>query len=110
MMPLFRQERCTPGAPIRCHADFTSRERQHRLAQHDSFSIFIFHYWYCKVHYQYCHGPLLVMAFNSARTGIGISALLLSTSMGTSHYWQRHANMPVAVVVLFHIGLVPVWA
>jgi hypothetical protein len=35
MMPLFRQERCTPWAPIRCHADFTSRERQHRLAQHD---------------------------------------------------------------------------
>jgi hypothetical protein len=36
MMPLFRQERCTPWAPIWCHADFTSRERQHRLAQHDS--------------------------------------------------------------------------
>ncbi len=35
MMPLFRQERCTLWAPIRCHADFTSRERQHRLAQHD---------------------------------------------------------------------------
>ncbi len=34
-MPLFRQERCTPWAPIRCHADFTSCERQHRLAQHD---------------------------------------------------------------------------
>jgi hypothetical protein len=36
MMPLFRQERCAPWAPIRCHADFTSCERQHRLAQHDS--------------------------------------------------------------------------
>ncbi len=34
-MPLFRQERCTPWAPIRCHADFTSHERQHHLAQHD---------------------------------------------------------------------------
>ena len=38
MMPLFRQERCAPRAPIRCHADFTSRERQHRLAQHDNSS------------------------------------------------------------------------
>ncbi len=36
MMPLFRQERCTPRAPIQCHADFTSRERQHHLAQHDN--------------------------------------------------------------------------
>jgi hypothetical protein len=27
--------RCVPWAPIRCHADFTSCERQHRLAQHD---------------------------------------------------------------------------
>jgi hypothetical protein len=36
MMPLFRQERCAPRAPIRCHADFTSHERQHRLAQHDN--------------------------------------------------------------------------
>ncbi len=35
MMRLFRQERCAPRAPIRCHADFTSCERQHRLAQHD---------------------------------------------------------------------------
>jgi hypothetical protein len=35
MMPLFRQESCAPRAPIRCHADFTSYERQHRLAQHD---------------------------------------------------------------------------
>jgi hypothetical protein len=36
MIPLFRQERCAPRAPIRCHADFTSRKRQHRLAQHDN--------------------------------------------------------------------------
>ena len=36
MMPQFRQERCAPRAPIRCHADFTSCERQHRLAQHDN--------------------------------------------------------------------------
>ncbi len=34
-MPLFRQERCAPWAPIRCRADFISCERQHRLAQHD---------------------------------------------------------------------------
>ena len=38
MMPLFRQERCTPWAPIWCHADFTSCERQHHLAQHDILS------------------------------------------------------------------------
>ncbi len=43
MMPLFRQERCTPWAPIQCHADFTSRERQHHLAQHDRSSIVIYH-------------------------------------------------------------------
>jgi hypothetical protein len=36
MMPLFRQERCAPRAPIRCHADFTSGERKHHLAQHDN--------------------------------------------------------------------------
>jgi hypothetical protein len=39
MMPLFRQERCVPRAPIRCHEDFTSHERQHRLAQHDKIHI-----------------------------------------------------------------------
>jgi hypothetical protein len=50
------------------------------------------------------------MAFNSARTGIGISALLFSTSMGTSHYRHYHANMPVPVMALFHVGSVPVWA
>ncbi len=27
-MPLFRQERCAPWAPIQCHADFTSHEKQ----------------------------------------------------------------------------------
>ena len=63
-----------------------------------SFSIVIFHYCYCKVNYQYCHGPLLVMAFNCAHTGIGISALLFSTSMGTSHYLHCHANMPALVM------------
>jgi hypothetical protein len=36
MMPLFRQERCAPRAPIQCRADFTSHERQHHLAQSDS--------------------------------------------------------------------------
>ncbi len=36
MMTLFRQERCAPWAPTRCHADFTSRERQNCLAQHDN--------------------------------------------------------------------------
>jgi hypothetical protein len=35
MMPLFRQERCAPWAPIWCHADFISRERPQHLAQHD---------------------------------------------------------------------------
>ncbi len=35
MMPLFRQERCGPWASIRCHADFTSHERQYHSAQHD---------------------------------------------------------------------------
>ncbi len=47
MMPLFRQDRCAPRAPIRCHADFTSRERQHRLAQHDKDPTLALAYFYC---------------------------------------------------------------
>jgi hypothetical protein len=43
-------------------------------------------YWYILVQYQYRHGALPVLALNGARTGIGIFALLSSTSMGTVHY------------------------
>ncbi len=47
-------------------------------------------YWYwhfcTQVQYQYRNIPLPVLAFHCARTGIGILALWLSTSMGTYHY------------------------
>ncbi len=49
------------------------------------------------------------MAFNCARTGIGISALWFSTSMGTIHYWYWHAIMPILVMALLHVGSVLVW-
>jgi hypothetical protein len=49
------------------------------------------------------------MAFNYARTSIGISALWFSTSMGTIHYQHWHAIMPVPVMALLHVGSVPVW-
>ncbi len=74
-----------------------------------SFSIVIFNYWYCKVPHQYCHGPLLVMAFNCAPTSIGMSALWFSTRMGTIHYRHWHAIMPIPVLALLHVGSVPVW-
>ncbi len=53
-----------------------------------------YRYWHCctLVHYRYGHSPLLVLAFNFARTGIGISALWFSTGTGTVHYPHWHSK------------------
>ncbi len=47
-------------------------------------------YRYILVQYQYRHGTLPVLALNGARAGIGIFALLSSTSMGMVHYRYWH--------------------
>jgi hypothetical protein len=64
-------------------------------------------YWrFCTlVQCQYGHIPLLVLAFNCARTGIGICAL-----WGTFHYWYWHSIVPILVLAFLHFGSVPVWA
>ncbi len=100
---------------------------------------FQYRYWnFCTlVHYQYWHGSLLLLAFDSARSGIGIfgilvqyqygiiplpvlvcnmartgngiSALHCSTGIGTFHYRYWHSTMvPVLVWAFLHFGLVPV--
>jgi hypothetical protein len=57
------------------------------------------HWHFCTlVQYQYWHGPLLVLAFSGARTGIGIFALWSSTSMCTDHYWYWHSIVLVPVM------------
>ncbi len=70
-------------------------------------------YWHCctLVHYRYGHSPLLVLVFNFARTGIGISALRFSTGTGTVHYPHWHSKLvPIPVLAFLHFGSVPVWA
>ncbi len=72
-------------------------------------------YWYrhcCTlVQYRYGHSPLLVLAFDFAHTGIGTSALRVSTGTGTVHYPHWHSKMvPVPVLAFLHFGSVPVWA
>jgi hypothetical protein len=63
------------------------------------------------VQYWYGHSPLLVLAFNFARTGIGISALRFSTGTGTVHYLHWLLKMvPILVLAFLHFGSVPVWA
>ncbi len=63
------------------------------------------------VQYQYGHSLLLILAFNCASTGIGISAFWFSTSMGTVHYQNWHLIMvPVLVLAYLHFRSVPVWA
>ncbi len=47
-------------------------------------------YWYILVQYQYRHSTFLVLLLNVARTGIGMFALLSSTSMGMVHYRYWH--------------------
>jgi hypothetical protein len=42
-------------------------------------------YWYILIQYQYRQGTLPVLALHGAHTGIGIFALLSSTSMGMVH-------------------------
>jgi hypothetical protein len=72
-----------------------------------------YRYWHCcmMVQYRYGHSLLLVLAFNFAHTGIGISALWFSTGTGTVHYPHWHSKMvPVRVLAFLHFGLVPVWA
>jgi hypothetical protein len=71
MMPLFRQERCAPWAPIQCHADFTSRERQHHLAQHDK---------------QY------TLVFGDANESVGVLVMLMD-----SRYVVMQMNWPFLV-------------
>jgi hypothetical protein len=57
-------------------------------------------------HYRYGHSPLLVLAFNFAHTGIGISALRFISGTGTVHYLHWHSNMvPVLVLAFLHFGL-----
>jgi hypothetical protein len=70
-------------------------------------------YWYqhfcTMVQYRYGHSSLLVLAFNCAHTGIGISALWFSTGIGTFHNWYRHSKMvPVLVQAFLHFGSVTV--
>ena len=69
-------------------------------------------YWYWHlcilVHYQYWHGSLLLMAFNGARSNIGILGLWFSTSMGTLHYWYWHLILLIPVMAFLHFGSVPV--
>ncbi len=62
------------------------------------------------VQYQYGQIPLLVLAFNYARTGTGDCVLWFSTSRGTVHYRYWHSMMPVKVLAILYLGLVPVWA
>ncbi len=72
-----------------------------------------YRYWHCctLVQYQYGHSPLPILAFNCAHTGIGISAVYFSTSMGIVHYQYWHSKMvPVLVLSFLHFGSVPVWA
>jgi hypothetical protein len=71
---------------------------------------FQYRYWiFCTlVHYQYWHGSLLVMAFNDARSGIGILELWFSTSMGTFHYRYWCLTWPVWAIAFLHFRSVPV--
>jgi hypothetical protein len=72
-----------------------------------------YQYWHCYtlVQYRYQHSPLLVLAFNFARTSIGISTLRFSTGTGTVHYPHWHSKIvPVPVLAFLHFGSVPVWA
>jgi hypothetical protein len=72
-----------------------------------------YQYWHhCMlVQYQYGHSQLLILAFNCASTGIGISAFCFSTSLGTVHYRYWHSIMvPVLVLAYLHLGSVPVLA
>ncbi len=68
-------------------------------------------YWHCctLLQYEYGHGPLLILALNCARKGIGISAFWFSTSMGTVHHRYWHSKMvPILVLAFLHLGSVPV--
>jgi hypothetical protein len=70
-----------------------------------------FWYWHFAtlIQYQYGHIPLLVLVFNMARTGNGISALWFSTNIGTFYYRYWHSTMvPVLVRAFLHFGSVPV--
>jgi hypothetical protein len=72
---------------------------------------FPFQYWHFGPlnQYQCGHITLLVLAFNIACTGNGISALWFSTSIGTLHYWYWHSKMvPVLVLAFLHFGSVRV--
>ncbi len=71
-----------------------------------------YQYWhFCTfVQYQYWHGPLPVLAFNCASTGIGIFAVLSNTRSGMVHYRYCHYMVPVPVLAIFHIGPIPVLA
>ncbi len=64
-------------------------------------------YWHCctMVQYRYGHSLLLVLAFNFAHTGIGISALWFSTGSGTVHYPHWHSKI-VPIPVLHFCTLV----
>jgi hypothetical protein len=69
----------------------------------------LFRYWHfgTLVQYQYGHITLLVLAFNIAHTGNGISALWFSTGIGTFHYCYWHSKMvPVLVLAFLHFGSV----
>jgi hypothetical protein len=56
------------------------------------------------VQYRYEHSPLLLLAFNFACTGTGISALRFSTSTGTVHYPHWHSIMvPIPVLAFLHL-------
>jgi hypothetical protein len=71
----------------------------------------LFQYWHFDtlVQYQYGHIPLLVLVFNIARTGNGISAHWFSTGIGTFHYRYWHSKMlPILVRAFEHFGSVPV--